>query len=441
MGNSFWNRDRKIAPDNRSKRNTLKTAIKTDPAPIGPTAKALQELEKRGIAPPDQIAMQDYRLTRIRKQLRKADIGAILLYDPINIRYATGSSNMQVWTSHNLARAALVTVHGHVILWDFAHCEHLTAHLNHIDEIRTGAGHFYFTAGDKEHAQAARFVAEVKSILKDKGLGAKLAIDRMEVHGVQAFEKAGVKLTAGHVLMEHARLIKSPDEILAMRASVAACEIAVRKMEDALKPGMAEVELWSILHAENIARGGEWVETRLLCSGPRTNPWMYEAGPRIIEDRDLLAFDTDLIGLYGMCCDMSRTWLAGYGKPTLDQKEAYKVAHKHILENTEMLAPGVSFHDLTHGGHTLPAEYDAQKYCVKMHGIGLCDEFPSIYYPDSYMPGAFDYELKPGMTLCVESYAGKVGGRDGVKLENQVLITETGYENLVTYPYDERLLS
>ena len=96
--------------------------------------------------------------------------------------------------------------------------------------------------------------------------------------------------------------------------------------------------------------------------------------------------------------------------------------------------------DLTFNGHELPPEYQAKKYCVKMHGVGLCDEFPSIYYPDNYIEGAFDYHLKAGMVLCVEAYVGKDDGIEGVKLENQILVTETGFENLTPYPYDERLL-
>ena len=49
----------------------------------------------------------------------------------------------------------------------------------------------------------------------------------------------------------------------------------------------------------NIRRGGEWIETRLLTSGPRTNPWFQECGPRIVQPNEILAFDTDLIGPYG----------------------------------------------------------------------------------------------------------------------------------------------
>jgi Xaa-Pro aminopeptidase len=107
----------------------------------------------------------------------------------------------------------------------------------------------------------------------------------------------------------------------------------------------------------------------------------------------------------------------------------------------KLLAPGVSFRELTEKGHRLPEKYRAQRYGVMMHGVGLCDEFPPIYYPEDFLDGAFDYILEPGMTMCVEAYIGEVGGRDGVKLEDQVLITESGVENLTRCPFDERLMA
>ena len=74
------------------------------------------------------------------------------------------------------------------------------------------------------------------------------------------------------------------------------------------------------------------------------------------------------------------------------------------------------------------------------HGVGLLDEYPDIAHLVDWEQTGHDGVVVPGMTLCVECYAGKVGGRDGVKLEDQVLITETGYELLSTYPHDERLM-
>ena len=53
---------------------------------------------------------------------------------------------------------------------------------------------------------------------------------------------------------------------------------------------------------------------------------------------------------------------------------------------------------------------------------------------------AVTQQVVPGMTLCVESYVGEVGGPDGVKLEEQVLVTESGVRLLSHYAFDEALL-
>ncbi|MEM7376780.1 MAG: Xaa-Pro peptidase family protein [Pseudomonadota bacterium] len=418
------------------------TPIDPDRVEIGPTALAFAEWAERGITPPNLEAVRGYRLQRIVEQLHQRDYGAVLLFDPLNIRYATDTTNMQLWVAHNPSRACLVTASGHVVLWDFKGCEHLSRHLPRVNEVRTGAAFFYFMVGTREHEAANAFVDEVDDLLRQHaGSNRRLALDRIEPVGLHALEACGVHIESGGELMEHARAIKCADEINAMRCAVATTEIAIGAMHAALEPGIAEVELWSILHAENIKRGGEWIETRILSSGPRTNPWMQEAGPRELHAGDFLAFDTDLIGPYGMCADISRTWLVGDVAPTNEQRVLYQTAHEHIMVNREMCKPGVSFRDLTFNGHPLPAEYVPQRYGVKFHGVGLCDEYPCITYPEDYKPGAFDFALEPGMCLCVEVYLGAVGGRHGVKLEDQIVITEDGFENLSTYPFEETLLA
>ncbi len=412
-----------------------------DTPTIGPTDRAISELTRLGLTLPDESAMNTYRLGRVTEQLKQRDLGGILLFDPINIRFATGAQNMQVWTSRNISRAAFISADGYIVLWDFVRCEHLTAHLPLINEVRNSAGALYFSYGDQEIQAADSFTRQVIDVMHEHNCGQRIAVDMTDVATSNSLAQQQIQVLPGQGVMEHARLIKGPDEIKAMRCAVAACELSVGEMHQAMKPGIAEVELWSVLHAGNIARGGEWIETRLVASGPRTNPWMQEAGPRKLKDGDLFAFDTDMVGLYGYCCDMSRTWYVGDSTPSAEQKAAYQAAYDHITENIQLLKPGTLFKELTFGGHQLPPEYAAQRYCVKMHGVGMCDEFPSIYYPEDYIEGAFDYVVQPGMCFTVEAYMGKVGGQDGVKLENQVLITEDGHENLCAYPYEEKLLS
>ncbi|KAM0238867.1 hypothetical protein ACHAP5_008556 [Fusarium lateritium] len=348
---------------------------------------------------------------------------------------------MQLWTAHNPARACFVAASGYVVLWDFHGSDHLSAHLPLINEIRSGASFFYFETGPRTQEHAARFAESVDQVLYNHaGKNRRLAVDRLEIAGLRALEALGVEICDGQVATEHARMIKGPDEIRAIRCAVASCEAAISEMRQAMRAGATENDVWATLHAGNIRRGGEWIETRLLCSGPRTNPWLQESGPRILSDGDLVCFDTDLIGVYGMCVDMSRTWICGDLEPTAEQKRLYRIAYEHITTNIEMVKPGVRFTELTRNGHRLPESCLDQRYCVMFHGVGLCDEYPCIRYPEDSESYGYEGELCAGMVLSVEAYVGEVGGKDGIKLENQLLVTETGYELLTKYPFEESFL-
>ena len=95
--------------------------------------------------------------------------------------------------------------------------------------------------------------------------------------------------------MELARAVKGPDEIRAMRCAVHACEASMAEMRDALQPGMSERDVWSVLHAGNIRRAGEWIETQILASSPRTNPWMQEASSRIIQSGEGIKLENQIL--------------------------------------------------------------------------------------------------------------------------------------------------
>lgn len=407
---------------------------------IGYGALAEGEWQALGLDAPDMDVARRHRLERIRAELRKRDLTGIVVYDPLNVRYATDSTDMQLWCTHNAVRYAFVATEGPVILWDFHHCEHLSQHLDLIDEIRHGKAWFYYEAAQHARERAEKWAAEVADILKGCGGGnRRLAIDNINPLGVEALGALGISVHDGQEVMEHARTVKCADEIKAMRRAVSACEAAMGEMEKALTPGMTENDLWAILHAENIRRGGEWIETRLLTSGPRTNPWFQESSARVIEAGDIVAFDTDLIGPYGYCCDISRTWLAGDGRPTNEQRALYAMAEEQIANNMEMLRAGRTLRELSFAARNLPPEYLPNRYSVLFHAVGLCDEYPSVPYPEDFDRAGYDGVLEANMTVCVESYVGRHGGHEGVKLEEQVLITDTGYEVLSVYPRDRRL--
>lgn len=409
---------------------------------IGYGALAEGEWHQAGIAEPDLTVMRRYRIERIREQLRRRDLAGIYLYDPLNVRYATDTTNMQIWTMHNPVRACFVATDGPVILYDFVHCEHLSAYCEVVDDVRPGISWFYFESGDQTENRAKQWAGVTADLVQQHGGGNKrLAFDQIDSHGIPHLNAQGVQVVYGEDIMEEARKIKSSDELLCMRRAIVACEAAMSEMEQALRPGMTENDLWAILHAENIRRGGEWIETRLLASGPRTNPWFQESSARVIEDGDLVSFDTDLVGPYGYCCDISRTWLAGEGVPSNEQRTIYQMAVEQIEYNRGILGPGVSFRELTDKAKSLPDDFLPNRYGVLYHGVGLCDEYPAVRYPSDWESCGYDGQLEPGMVVCVESYVGRHGGDEGVKLEDQVLITDSGYQQLSSYPLDERFMN
>ena len=408
-----------------------------------PTDMALKEWQLKGLELPDISIINSYRKERVIRQLQENNVDAVLLFDPLNIRYATGTSNMLLWNTHNPFRSCLVFDDGYCILWDYQESNHyVESNYLYIDEVRTGASMFYFAKGDKVKSAAENFSDQVGQAFKKKGKHSKrLAIDKIMLDGFKSLENKDFKIENGEKIMEHARSIKSAEEIKAMRCSILACETSMHIMENKTKPGMTENDIWSILHSENIKRGGEWIETRLLSSGNKTNPWFQECGSRVIQNNEIVAFDTDLVGCYSICTDISRTWWIGDQEPTNEMKQDYHIALDHIQQNSELVAPGVHFRDLTFKGHQLEEIYKKQQYSCRFHGVGLCDEFPFITYPEDYEEGAFDYVLQPGMTLCVEALISRENGNFSIKLEDQLLVTESGFENLTSYPFDEQFLT
>ncbi|MCL4147222.1 UNVERIFIED_CONTAM: hypothetical protein GTU68_062747 [Idotea baltica] len=443
--NTHYRDTRKIDP-NRGSALGDGTPNDNDRVEIGPTQLAFREWEAADLILPNLEAMRDYRWKRLTQHIVDRDLGGLLMFDPLNIRYATDSTNMQLWNTHNPFRAVLLCADGYMVMWDYKNAPFLSEFNPLVRERRSGASMFYFANGDKVDDAADSYVNQIKDVMRDhSGGNMRLAVDKIMVPGYRALIAAGFDVHEGEEVTEKSRAIKGPDEILAMRCANHACETSVKMMEDFARAHSgdgqtSEDDIWAVLHAENIKRGGEWIETRLLASGPRTNPWFQECGARITQTNEILAFDTDLIGSYGICIDISRTWWIGDEKPRADMIEAMKHAVEHIETNMQMLKPGVNIQDLSRNTHVLDAKYQKQKYGCLMHGVGLCDEWPMVAYPDKMVEGAFDHELQPGMTLCVEALLGVEGGDFSIKLEDQVLITEDGFENLTTYPWDDALM-
>jgi Xaa-Pro dipeptidase len=367
-------------------------------------------------------------------------MGACVLVDPINIRYATDARNMQLFTMRNPARYVFIPLEGPVILFEHEGCHHLAEGLETIDEIRPAITVSFTAAGDRFDENARRWAGEVASLARRYADGSPIGLERVSHAAASALADKGYELVDAQMAVERARAIKSPDEIACIRASLAAVEEGVARLREAIRPDLTENEVWSRLHQAVIAQDGEYVETRLLSSGPHTNPWFQEASPRAIAAGELVALDTDVVGRYGYYSDFSRTFFCGSGRPTGEQRTLYGLAFEQVQTNIDLLRPGVTFRELSEKAWSIPDRYLDNRYFVLAHGCGMTGEYPYIAHAVDFDDIGYDGTIEENMTLCVESYIGASGGVEGVKLEEQVLVTASGTERLSRFPFDEALL-
>jgi Xaa-Pro aminopeptidase len=366
-------------------------------------------------------------------------IDLLVLHNPVRLRYGVEYRCYNTFQAHIPTSYLLVPAEGPVVMHGANAMD-----LPLVDEFLPANAVTVFDSGLDQFEVARRFARDVVAGVKGAGLGtgARVGVERLLPSAHAALVEAGIQTVDAEGTVELARSRKSDLEMVALGHAVEVAEHGMAVMEAALIPGMTENGLWSLIHQVNVSHDGDWFDGRMLCSGPRTNPWYQEAGPRAIGAGDLVAFDTDMIGPFGYCADISRTFvcrgLDGRREPTPEQRRLYEMARHEVGHNTELLRVGASFRELSAATWRQPDEVWVNRYACAFHGVGMADEYPRIPYPADWERCGYDGEVEDGLVLSVESYVGPDGGAEGVKLEQMVRVTTDGVVPLSTYPlWDE----
>jgi Xaa-Pro dipeptidase len=382
----------------------------------------------------DQARLYAYRLARIREMLRKHGAAMVLLVNPISLRYAVDYHTYPIWQSHGATTYAFVPVEGPVVVYNGYGTP------PGADSVREGRQNTYFDGGPQLGENAKLLALDVCEFLREIGTtNRRVAVEYVNPSLTQALMQQGLDVIDGVAVSEEARVIKSQDELECIRWAVAVAEHGISQVSAALRPGVSEVQLWGLINYTNLANNGDFHTGRMLASGPRINPWLQEATERRVEAGNLVGFDTDMIGPFGYFADISRTFFCGPGQPSRRQKQLYRLALDEIEFNSALIRPGVTFAEIQARAWETPDEYRTNAYCCVLHGVGMTDEYPRVN-PIYRGPNPYGGVIEEGMVLCVESYMGAVGEPDGVKLEQEVLVTSTGIEPISSYPWDTALL-
>lgn len=382
----------------------------------------------------DDDRLHAWRLSRLREKLRENDAAMCMLVSPISLRYAADYRDYPLFQSHMPQAYGFLSAEGPTVIHG------AMAGAAWADETRPGRPISFFDGADVLSEYADHLAGDVVDYLSQIGTdNRRVAIEYVNPSITRALQGRGLDVIDGVRVSEPARAIKSQDEINCIRWAVAVAEHGIARLKIAIKPGVSELQLWGLLNYTNLANNGDWHEGRMLASGPRINPWLQEASSRKVESGDLVGLDTDMVGPRGYFADISRTFHCGPARPTARQRELYQLALEEISYNLELIRPGITLKDFQQRAYVPAEEFQPNAYPCVIHGVGMSDEYPQVK-PHFRGSNPYDGVIEKDMVICVESYMGAPGESDGVKLEQQVLVTENGYELMSCFPLEDSLL-
>ncbi len=394
----------------------------------------------------DTRRLRTERKQRALERLQETELGAMLLVSDPNIRYVTG---LAMTGGSGADHYTLLTEGGDVVHWDTAdHASNQRANCPWLTDVRyacPGLGNVPRASGSDSARRflITKMVETVTTAMAEYGVANEtLGLDVGNAGLVSGFQDAGVEVdveTANRV-MEDARKVKTEDEIECLRMVAAICEAGFQRITETARPGMRETEVWGEAVSE-LWRHGAFVGGGYLTSGPNTWP-KHQANTtdRMIRPGDLVYADMYNIGYLGYRSCYYRTF--SMGEPTDAQRDAYEIARENLYDVLERIEPGATTDEIAQGFPDMDGEhadfYEADEHWQMTtnhwaHGLGLqLYEVPLIWRglsPDHPI------EIEEGMTMAVETQ--EPADRQGVRIEEMVVVRENGVEILSQWPIDE----
>ncbi len=383
------------------------------------------------------------RVQRTKEAMEKNGVGAILTFDHANIRYLT--SYYVTTPMRNLElQLAFIAKNGEPYFFGGGTPSEVERRMPWMEgRIKPSFPPAKLTARDGKDMFIKMLVTGIVKLMKDHGVEEEpLGIDgtQLQMLYAEAFNKKKINVVHGKPIMDDARLIKTQDEIELMRITCANSESAFAAIVDAIKPGVRECDLVGIGIKALYEEGDDHTEDLVCCSGYNTNPYGWSFTDKPIRPGDLIYIDVDGACYQGYMSCVYRTFCCG--KATQEQKDLYEECRTMLYDGISAVKAGNTTNDVVEKWPDSPKYWgydswgEVLPYAVG-HGIGLTLHDPPGISRIMMQAGLPPTELKEGMVLALETYTGKKGGKDGVRLEEDVLVTKNGFEILTRWPIEE----
>ena len=385
--------------------------------------------------------LRQERLDRAKAALAASDLGALLMFDPNNIRYVT-STHIGEWARDKNARFALLPRGGEPILWDFgsaARHHQLFAPWLPAENFRAGVAPMR-GAMPVETGIPDRLAERIANELSEYGLrNEPLGVDMADLVTIEALQRAGVQVTDGSRVLLEARKIKTPQEIALLDQSAGIVDAVYEEIYRMLRPGVYEHEIVGRAHQLLFEMGSEHVEAINAVSGDRCNPHPHVFSDRLLRPGDQAFFDI-IQSFMGYRTCYYRTFNVGGVNPS--QLDAYRQCREWLDSAIELVRPGMTTDRIAEVWPTAEElGFPSEESCFGLqfgHGLGVgLYESPMISRLHSFEDPV---EIEEGMVFALETYCPATDGRSAARIEEEVLVTADGCEVLTRFPADELLV-
>jgi Xaa-Pro dipeptidase len=394
------------------------------------------------------------RLARLRAELERTELGALLSFDFGNIRYMT-STHIGTWAMDKLIRFALLPRGGEPVVWDFGsaarHHQLYNPWLDHTGgpatpqgAARTGARAGISTLRGAFHPDAgiaAGLARDVAAELREHGLaGEPVGVDVAEMPVLAALAAEGIQCVDGQQVFLEARRTKTTDEISLLSQACAMVDAAYTQLYEFLRPGVRENECVGLVSKVLYDLGSEYVEGVNAISGERCSPHPHVYSDRLIRPGDPAFFDI-LHSHLGYRTCYYRTFAVG--SASVAQRDAYVRAREYMDASIALVKPGATTADIVAlwpraQEFGFPDEMAA--FALQYgHGVGLSiwekpifSRLVSLDHPEV---------LQEGMVFALETYWPASDGWSAARIEEELVVTADGCEVITKFPAEELLVA
>jgi len=379
-----------------------------------------------------------YRLARTRQALATSELGAVLCFDANNIRYMT-STNIGEWSRDKMCRSALLAGDASPHQWDFGSAAaHHRLHApwldpNHCHPVMLGLR----GAVPPDSGLMRDFANEIKAILVENGVADQpLGVDVAEPPMLEELKKVGLEVRDGQQVMLDAREIKNQDEIMLLNVAASMVDAVYQMIYEKLKPGVRENDIVAEATKMLFEMGADDVEAINAVSGERCSPHPHNFTDRMMRPGDQAFFD--IIHAYmGYRTCYYRT--INVGRANDAQGDAYKQCREWVDASIDMIQPGVST-DKVAAVWPKAEEFgfSSEMECFGLqfgHGLGVAlHERPII---SRLVSMENPLEIKEGMVFALETYCPAKDGRSAARIEEEVVVTDSGCEVITLFPAED----